>query len=63
MGAWSVGTDGGGSVRIPAGFTGMVALKPTYGLVPLYPPSPFGDAVARRADDPDGARTPPRCWT
>jgi aspartyl-tRNA(Asn)/glutamyl-tRNA(Gln) amidotransferase subunit A len=42
MGAWSVGTDGGGSVRIPAGFTGTVALKPTYGLVPLYPPSPFG---------------------
>jgi aspartyl-tRNA(Asn)/glutamyl-tRNA(Gln) amidotransferase subunit A len=42
MGTWSVGTDGGGSVRIPAGFTGTVALKPTYGLVPIYPPSPFG---------------------
>lgn len=42
MGAWSMGTDGGGSVRIPAGFTGTVALKPTYGLVPHYPPSPFG---------------------
>lgn len=42
MGAWSVGTDGGGSVRIPAGFTGTVALKPTYGLVPAYPPSAFG---------------------
>jgi aspartyl-tRNA(Asn)/glutamyl-tRNA(Gln) amidotransferase subunit A len=42
MGAWSVGTDGGGSVRIPAGFTGTVALKPTYGVVPLYPPSAFG---------------------
>ena len=23
-------------------FTGTVALKPTYGLIPLYPPSPFG---------------------
>jgi aspartyl-tRNA(Asn)/glutamyl-tRNA(Gln) amidotransferase subunit A len=42
MGAWSVGTDGGGSVRIPAGFTGTVALKPTYGVIPLYPPSAFG---------------------
>lgn len=42
MGPWSVGTDGGGSVRIPASFTGTVAVKATYGTVPMYPSSPFG---------------------
>ena len=42
MGPWAVGTDGGGSVRIPASFTGTVTMKPTYGLIPLYPASPFG---------------------
>ncbi|TLP97448.1 amidase [Nesterenkonia salmonea] len=42
MGAWSVGTDAGGSVRIPAAFTGTVALKPTFGTVPMFPASPFG---------------------
>ncbi|GAA5162632.1 amidase [Pseudonocardia eucalypti] len=42
MCTWALGTDGGGSVRIPAAFTGTVGLKPTGGLVPLYPPSSNG---------------------
>jgi len=42
MGALHIGTDGGGSIRIPASFTGVVGFKPTFGIVPRHPPSPFG---------------------
>jgi aspartyl-tRNA(Asn)/glutamyl-tRNA(Gln) amidotransferase subunit A len=42
LGALAVGTDGGGSIRIPAGFTGIVGLKPNFGRVPAAPLSPFG---------------------
>lgn len=42
LGALHLGTDGGGSIRIPAAFTGTVGLKPTFGRVPAYPPSVFG---------------------
>ncbi len=42
MGPLSVGTDGAGSVRIPAAFCGNVGLKPSFGRVPAYPLSSFG---------------------
>ncbi len=38
----SVGSDGAGSVRIPAAFCGNVGMKPSFGRVPAYPLSPFG---------------------
>jgi aspartyl-tRNA(Asn)/glutamyl-tRNA(Gln) amidotransferase subunit A len=42
MGPLSVGTDGAGSVRIPAAFCGNVGMKPSFGRVPAYPLSFFG---------------------
>jgi aspartyl-tRNA(Asn)/glutamyl-tRNA(Gln) amidotransferase subunit A len=42
MGPLTVGTDGGGSIRIPCAFTGLFGLKPTFGRVPAWPLSPFG---------------------
>src|SRR6516162_1168085 len=35
-------SDGAGSIRIPAAFTGIFGLKPSFGRVPAHPPSPMG---------------------
>ena len=42
MSACGVGSDGGGSVRVPAHFTGICALKPTPGRIPATGHFPSG---------------------
>jgi aspartyl-tRNA(Asn)/glutamyl-tRNA(Gln) amidotransferase subunit A len=42
MGALHVGSDGGGSIRIPAAFTGIFGHKPSFGRVARYPSSAYG---------------------
>jgi Asp-tRNA(Asn)/Glu-tRNA(Gln) amidotransferase A subunit family amidase len=36
----AIGTDGGGSIRIPSSFCGVAGIKPTFGLVPREPQWP-----------------------
>jgi aspartyl-tRNA(Asn)/glutamyl-tRNA(Gln) amidotransferase subunit A len=56
LGPLALGTDGGGSIRIPCAFSGLPGLKPSFGRVPHYPPSVFGlvahnGPMARRVTD------------
>ncbi|MGH3637047.1 MAG: amidase, partial [Mycobacterium sp.] len=41
----AIGTDAGGSIRIPASFCGILGFKPSFGRVAAYPPSAFGDVA------------------
>jgi len=40
FGVLHLGTDGGGSIRIPAGLCGIFGFKPTFGVVSVHPHSP-----------------------
>ena len=45
FGPLHIGTDAGGSIRIPAAWCGLFGLKPTYGRIPQWPQGAFS-AVA-----------------
>ena len=45
LGSFSLGGDGGGSIRIPSGFCGIVGFKPTFGMVPREPCFPSWQSI------------------
>jgi len=56
FGPIQIATDGGGSIRQPASYTGTVGFKPSFGLVPGYPSSFRGSLfhvgpIARSVED------------
>lgn len=56
LGVLHLGTDGAGSLRIPAAFTGVFGMKPSQGRVPTYPPSALNvlahqGPITRRVED------------
>ncbi|WP_022729349.1 amidase [Fodinicurvata sediminis] len=56
LGVLHIGSDAGGSVRIPGAFTGVFGMKPTFGYVPQWPASAMGTLshlgpITRKVED------------